>query len=614
MMRMRSSISLPVHLGIFLALAVAATLAGSAVARPATAQSEEAPAAGAPSQATPPPEAPTFADVVAVRVVNVDVFVTDRSGEHVPGLSREDFELLVDGDPMPISNFYHEFGGETREVTTAVEPSGSADSSGFTPLEVAQETAERRNHVVILIDHTRLGAANRKRAFKALRQAVAQLNPEDLIAVVGVQDSLVFYSDFLYDRQAIGEILDGASRVSVRSDVNEIQRRQILGELTRGQSGGILGRTSMPEATAGQTLAQIQAYAADEYARSLSSFRQIESVLSTLSGIPGRKILLYLGEGIPTRPGEGLYVEWRNRFSGPQVGMRQYDFNADYTREIGRYDLTEPMDQLADAANRADVLLYAVDAEGNHGMEMRSALTEQGSTSESVSVVDENFRAPLEYTTQATGGRLLRSSGRLAEQIGNLFTDFDNLYSLGFEMPAAWEPGSDHKIEVRVRGDRSLRVRHRNEVRVPAADEREAGATVAALMYQTLDNPLGLHAEAEAEGRTVREDGNAVVPMVLAIPVDNLELVPQGETHFASLSIYVSVKDKDGNPRPVQKVPFHLNIPDDKLEQARSDSAHYTLPLVLRPGDRQVAITVRDDVSRSLSTIRLDVAQLAQQH
>ena len=588
--------------------ATVSALAGLAVAAPAAAQTEEVPAAEAQSEEKAPAEALTFEDVVAVRVVNVDVFVTDRSGDHVPGLTGEDFDLLIDGEPMPISNFYHEVRRRAREVTSTVErPRELADSTGFTPVEAVQQTADRRNYVAVLIDHTRLASTNRKRAFEALREAVAQLNPEDLVAVVGVEESLVFYSDFLYDRRAIGEILDRASRVSMSTNINEAERRQILGEMTRGQSGGFLARTTL--ADAGQLLARIQSYAANEYARSLTSFRQIEQILSTLNGIRGRKILLYLGEGVPTRPGEGLFVEWRNRFSGPELGMRHYNFNTDYERAIGRYDLTAQMDQLAKTAHRSDVILYAVDAEDNHGMEMRSAQTEQGSTSESVSVVDENFRAPLEYTTQATGGRLLRSSGKLTEQIVELFSDFENAYSLGFEMPPEWEPGSSHRIEVKVRGFGGLRVRHREEVRVPEPDEREAGATVAALIYQTLDNPLAIQADPQSPTR--RDDGATVLPVQLGIPVDSLELVPRGATHSVSLSIYVSFKDRDGNPRPVQKVPFHLDIPNDKVEEARGEIAHYTLPLVLRSGDQQVAITVRDDVGGSLSTVRLDVAELA---
>jgi hypothetical protein len=242
-------------------------------------------------------------------------------------------------------------------------------------------------------------------------------------------------------------------------------------------------------------------------------------------------------------------------------------------------------------------------------MEMRSALTEQGATSESVSLVDENFRAPLEFTTQATGGRLLRSSGKLDEQVADLFEDFENAYSLGFEMPEEWQAGSGHRIEVEVRGFGGLRVRHREMVRVPTPDEREAGATIAALLYQTLDNTHGIQADPQSPAR--RDDGNAVLPVQLAIPVGRLELVPRGASHSVSLSIYISVKDRDGNPRAVQKVPFHLDIPGDKVEEARGELAHTTLPVVLRPGDQQVAITVRDDVDRSLSTVRLDVAELS---
>src|SRR6266849_894846 len=43
---------------------------------------------------------------IEVHVVNVDVVVTDRAGNPVPGLKREDFELYENGKPQAISNFY----------------------------------------------------------------------------------------------------------------------------------------------------------------------------------------------------------------------------------------------------------------------------------------------------------------------------------------------------------------------------------------------------------------------------------------------------------------------------------------------------------------------------
>ncbi len=546
-----------------------------------------------------------FVEEVSVRVINVDVTVTDRSGEPVAGLGRADFEIRLDGQPIPISNFY----AETRERVgqrSSFDTPTERDPS-FRSLEEIREGATRRSHVILLVDHTRLRAINRKRAFAAMKKAVSSLGRNDLVSVIGIEGGLVFYSDFLFDRQAINRILDDVTRVAAKTDVNEIERRRIFGELQRGISGGIQARASLADES--QLGARIQAYAANEYNRGLTTLRQIETVVSTLSGVPGRKTLLYLGEGVPTRPGEGLYIEFRNRFSGPERGLPQQNLNTNYRREVGEYDLTQPMRQLASAANSAGVTIFAIDAESSHGGELRSALTEQGATSEAVSAVEENFRAPLEYASKATGGRLLRSSGKLTDQLLNLVSGLQTFYSLGFTPPPGWQPGSEKKLKVDVK-TKGLRVNHREDIRLPKADEREAGATVAALMYQTVDNPLEIVAKPGFEAP--RDDGTAVLPITLEIPIARIEFLPQDDMQAASLTIYVSSKDREGNPGRVQKIPFHLPIPADKIEEARGESAHYPLPLVVRSGDRQVAIGIRDNTSGAFSAVRLDIAQYSQ--
>lgn len=548
----------------------------------------------------------SFAEVVEVRVVNVEVFVTDRSGLPIEGLSQEDFTLTVDGKEMPVSNFYAE---TLEQARASVEPLRRQTDPTFHTVEEVPQDPTKRAHIVILVDHTRLRHSNRKRTFNAIREAVVKLDPDDLISVVGVEGSLVFYSDFLYDRSAIGKILDQVAEVSGKLDIADAERRLIFGELARGSSGGYLARSS--QADADSLNARIRSYAAEEFARSNRSLNQIERVVATLAGVPGRKAILWVGEGIPTRPGEGLYVEWRNRFgsfSEVGIGLRHYDLNTDYTREVGNYDLSQRVEQVALTANRAGVTLYAIDAEGDHGQKLRSSLTEQGATSESVSVVEANYREPLEFTTKATGGRLLRSSGQLVEELGKLTRDFDSFYSLGFIPPDDWDAGTEHTIKVKVRGKKLL-VRHRNEVRLPKAGEREASATVAALMYQTVNNPLNIKATPGAKAS--RDDGNTALEVILEIPVGSLTLVPQGESHAASIAIFVSIKDKDGNPGAVQKIPFHLNIPNDKVDDAKANSAHYPLPVILRPGDRQAAISVKDDIDGTLSTVRLELAEFA---
>ncbi len=560
---------------------------------PATGQDAETPPTG------------VFAEEVSVRVINIDVVVTDRSGKSVSGLSRDEFELRLDGEELPISNFYT----QTHEATqrrTARDTDGSRDPS-FRSLEEIRAGSTRRTHVVILIDHTRLSSSHRKRAFGALKEAVNSLGPDDLVSVVGIEAGLVFYSDFLFDRGAIDRILDDVKRVSFRNETIEIERRQIFGELERGSSGGIQARASLAVDQLINT--RIRAYATQEFDRGIQSLRQIEAVVGTMAGIQGRKTLLYVGEGIPTRPGEGLYVEFRNRFAGPERGLRHTDFNNDYTRAVGNFDLTQPMEKLADAANRAGVTIYSIDANGNHGGDIRSALTEQGATSEAISTIEENYRAPLEYASKATGGRLLLSSGKLADQLVGLVGELRTFYSLGFTPPADWEPGSKHDVKVKIKGQRYL-VSHRDGIRLPKADEREAGATVAALMYQTLDNPLDIRAKPGFE--VPREDNAAVLPINIEIPISKLGFLPKDAVQSGSLTIYVSTKDAKGNAGKVQKIPFHLAIPDEKMAEAVKNSAHYPLPLVLRQGDQQVAIGVRDNVSGQFSAVRLDIAQYSQ--
>src|SRR6185295_13063464 len=71
----------------------------------------------------PPPE-DSFAEAVEVSVVNLDVFVTDKKGQPLNGLKREDFEVYEDGKPVEISNFYAE---SRTEAPVAAEGKAPAD-------------------------------------------------------------------------------------------------------------------------------------------------------------------------------------------------------------------------------------------------------------------------------------------------------------------------------------------------------------------------------------------------------------------------------------------------------------------------------------------------------
>ena len=93
----------------------------------------------------------------------------------------------------------------------------------------------------------------------------------------------------------------------------------------------------------------------------------------------------------------------------------------------------------------------------------------------------------------------------------------------------------------------------------------------------------------------------------MKVPVGDLALVPWNGVHKAQLSLFVSVRDGEGGARPVQKLPFHLDIPDDQLEEARGQEAVHSLPLIVRPGDRLAVVGVRDDFAAQESAVRLEL-------
>src|SRR5688572_25929801 len=63
------------------------------------------------AQAPPENPEPTFFESIDVNVVNVEVYVTDKQGRRVQGLTRDDFQVLEDGKPVEITNFYAVSGG-----------------------------------------------------------------------------------------------------------------------------------------------------------------------------------------------------------------------------------------------------------------------------------------------------------------------------------------------------------------------------------------------------------------------------------------------------------------------------------------------------------------------
>lgn len=542
----------------------------------------------------------TFVEQVDVNIVNLEVFVTDKDGNPVTGLTADDFRLFIDKDETPISNFYAEQSGDpARQVAEPRERSRPADPEAVVP---ATTPPEQVLHLTVLVDNSNIRPTHRKRVFRHLQEFLSQNLPTEAqvsVASLGKGQSLTIHSDFLANRAVVGNILDDLENSPVQDAGQDVQRRQIISELFRGV--GARGFRSNQDQT---LLFRIRAFAAEEYDRSQVTLDTLSRFVTTLGGIPGRRALLYVADGIPIRPGEDLFYAWANA-----ENIQEYMAGniTEYRRQIGNFDLTRQFEQFAALANANRVTFYSLDATGDHSSQIRAAATEGRVDTVVLSTFENNYREPQELVAQATGGKRLQASPQLDEDLRDMASDFVSFYSLGFEA----EPTPDREwkdVRVEVVGRKDLRVRYRERFRPKPREQSLAERTLAVLLYGTGDNPLDVSVTTEAP--SLRNDGAAVLPIKVRIPLSQVALIPEGESHTGNISIFVTTKDEAGNPRPVQKLPFHIQIPNEKFEEAMSQRAEYTLPLVVRPGDQQVALGVADDRSTVLSTLRLDLGDL----
>ncbi|MGZ8811458.1 MAG: hypothetical protein ACXW29_10000, partial [Thermoanaerobaculia bacterium] len=115
-----------------------------------------------------PEELQKLVENIDVRVINIDVVVTDRSGNPVTGLKREDFEIFENNIPKPISNFYEVEGSMPKNV----EGEGQIIDTPSAPVAAVRADDipdNMRRRIIFYIDNLSLAPFNRNRVFKEMK-------------------------------------------------------------------------------------------------------------------------------------------------------------------------------------------------------------------------------------------------------------------------------------------------------------------------------------------------------------------------------------------------------------------------------------------------------------
>jgi VWFA-related protein len=153
---------------------------------------------------TPPAaedELSLFGESIDVRVVNVEVVVTDRSGNRVQDLKPNDFRLKVDGKDVPISFFT-----EVRDGVSAAPATGEAQAVG--PVEPG--SAVGTSYLVFIDDYFSTDV-RRNEVLQSLKIEISRLGPQDRMALVAWDGGrLAMLSNWSSSPSQLGQAIDRA--------------------------------------------------------------------------------------------------------------------------------------------------------------------------------------------------------------------------------------------------------------------------------------------------------------------------------------------------------------------------------------------------------------------
>src|SRR5215213_7087911 len=384
--------------------------------------------------ATPPP--PTDDDVVKISttLIQVDVTVTNLKGEIVKDLKPEDFEIYENGEKQKITNF--SFVTSVREKTETIKKPAE---KVLVPVPTAELKAEQvRRTIALVVDDLSLSFESAYQTRRALKKFVdEQMQDGDLVAIIRTGAGIGALQQFSSDKRQLYAAIEkvvwnpiGRGRIGAFAPIRDNER--IVNEAESEED-----RQARENSESAFEDFQSSYFAT-------GTLGALRFIVTGMKDLPGRKSVVLFSDG---------FKILQQDEQGYSEGGRVLDF----------------LKQLVDAANRASVVFYTIDARGlqTTGITAEDSVDPTGDRLQQVlsSRSNELFdtQAGLVYLAKQTGGFAIVNNNDLSDGVRRVLND-QSYYLLGYE------PDSDtfdaktrrfNKLEIKVKG-KDLKVRYRS--------------------------------------------------------------------------------------------------------------------------------------------------------
>jgi VWFA-related protein len=560
-----------------------------------------------------------YGETVEVNVVTVDVEVRDAQGRQVTDLERGDFQVFEDGKRVKLTNYERVVARAGPAAATAPTPAPTAPSPGE-PAAAAAVPSDATSWVVVYVDNLRLHNVSRTRALDQVRRRLAEAVPGERVMVVSQDISFNVRLPFSADRAAVDAALAAVETVPTYGAAADRDRSTAMLTIVAKQKDAI----QYGEPCAEEVAEPAKSYAESTRADVLRTISRLLAFTNSLAGLPGRKALLYVSDGIPLQPGQEMFQALAEMcgggagisgaalpdnlpaFDSQTLGARAYPAHA-ASLDAVRYSVANDLRRLGAHANANRVSFYALQASGlaapaasSVAMDPTDRLFQLPNVS---AAIESNAKDSLVYLANETGGRAIIDTNDFTGEVDRLRADLATYYSLGY-VPDHQGDGKEHRIEVRV-ARKGLRLDYRRGYRDKPALEHLADRTLAALAHGYEDNPLEVKLEmlpAEA-----LSNGHFRVTARLLVPLFKLATVTRENVYEAKLRVVAAAGGPGGESTGLRQVEVPVRVPRQEALTAFGQSYAYEVRLELAGGEHTLAFAVRDELGGTASYLRRKV-------
>lgn len=538
-------------------------------------------AAGLPAQkATPTP--PVDDDVVKIstNLIQLDVTVTDRNGKPVTDLRRDEIEIYENGEKQEITNFT--FISGARPNGPAIRKNQNDANVVEVPVPVRSLKPEQiRRTIALVVDDLGLSFESIYQVRRALRNYVdKQMRDGDLVAIIRTGAGIGALQQFSSDKNFLYGVIEKI-RWNPRG---------------RAGIGPLAPIEDLPNSIRQEDAEDRQIR--EEFENSVGDFQDGVFKTGTLGG------LQYIVNGMSELPGRKSVILFSDGFS---VRNR-----TDRSSAVGVMDY---LNRLIEAANRASVVFYTIDARGLLDSGVTAADKIDPSPQRISQVLSQRSREitenqeGLQILAKETGGLAYINRNRLDEGIRDVLED-QSYYLVGYQPDTdTFDPNKRrfNKIEVRVSRP-GANARYRSgffNVQDRSPVRYDAGQTPGRQLNNAIISPFG------AKDISLRLNtlfGNNVygsfVTSLLHIDASDLKFTDgaDGRKHAAIDILAISFGD-NGVPEDNVAKNFTFDVKPDVLDQVRRDGfvCNFTFP-VKKPGSYQFRVAVRDTQAQTVGS------------